>query len=87
MTDDIFDFGFTVVSEEELEAVQKATAEAETASASVSSAQEKLDKLFNAVQPLLTNLKKNPEKPYIYWPGRLERVEAFEDHIQEIYTS
>lgn len=86
MTDDIFDFGFTVVSEEELEAVQKATAEAETASASVSSAQEKLDKLFNAVQPLLTNLKKNPEKDYIYWPNRLDKVEAFEDHIQNIYT-
>ena len=86
MTDDIFDFGFTVVSEEELEAVQKATAEAETASASVSSAQEKLDKLFNAVQPLLTNLKKNPEKDYIYWPNRLDKDEAFEDHIQNIYT-
>ena len=83
---DIFDFGFTVVDEDELEAVQKAAAAVETVSATASGAQEKLDKLYNAVQPLLTNLKANPQKPYIYWPNRLEKVEAFEDHIQGIYT-
>jgi hypothetical protein len=85
--DEIFDFGFTAVTEEELEVVQKASAEAETASASVATTQDKLDKLFNAVQPLLTNLKKNPEKNYIYWPNRLDKVEQFEDYIQEIYKS
>ena len=35
--------------------------------------------------PLLTNLKANPEKEYILWPNRLEKVEQFEDHIQKIY--
>jgi len=84
---DIFDFGFTAVTEEELEVVQKASAEVETVSATVASTQDKLDKLFNAVQPLLTNLKKNPEKNYIYWPNRLDKVEQFEDYIQDIYKS
>jgi len=83
--DELFDFGFTAVTEEELEVVQKASAEVETVSATAVSVQERLDKLFNAVQPLLTNLKKNPEKPYIYWPNRLDKVEQFEDYIQGIY--
>ena len=79
MSDDLdFDFGFTAVTEDELEAVQKTKTTAE-------SAQDKLDKLYNAITPLLTNLKKNPEKEYILWPNRLKKVEEFEDYIQKIY--
>tara|TARA_Y100000022_G_scaffold139908_1_gene121793 strand:+ start:201 stop:464 length:264 start_codon:yes stop_codon:yes gene_type:complete len=85
MSDDFFDFGFTAVDEEELEAVQKVTKKAEASQTEASSAQERLDKLYNAITPLLNNLKKNPEKEYILWPNRLEKVEQFEDHIQKIY--
>ena len=77
---DIFDFGFTAVTEDELEVV---TTEREA----VSDTQDRLDKLFNAVTPLLNNLKKNPEKDYILWQNRLEKVEQFEDHIQKIYKA
>jgi hypothetical protein len=49
--------------------------------------QEKLDKLYNAIIPLLNNLKKNPEKEYILWPDRLAKVEAFETHLQKIYSN
>ena len=80
MSDLDFDFGFTAVTEDELEAVQKTKVSAE-------GAQEKLDKLYNAITPLLTNLKKNPEKEYILWPNRLKKVEEFEDHIQNIYMN
>ena len=48
---------------------------------------EKLEKLYNAITPLLTNLKKNPEKEYILWPNRLKKVEEFEDYIQKIYMN
>ena len=85
MNDDFFDFGFTAVDEQELEAVQKVTKKAEASQTEASSAQERLDKLYNAITPLLNNLKKNPEKEYILWPNRLEKVEQFEDHIQKIY--
>jgi len=85
MADDLFDFGFTIVDEQELEAVQQATAKVETVSTSVSETQERLDRLYNAITPLLNNLKKNPEKDYILWQNRLEKVEQFEDHIQKIY--
>ena len=85
MSDDFFDFGFTAVDEEELEAVQTATKKAETVASSADETKEKLDKLFNAITPHLNNLKKNPEKEYILWPDRLSKVEAFEDHLQKIY--
>ena len=45
---------------------------------------KKLNKLYNAILPLLTNLKKNPEKEYILWPNRVEKVEQFEDLISVI---
>ena len=76
-----FDFGFTLVDEDELEVAQTATASA----AEASTTQDRLDSLYNAITPLLNNLKANPEKDYIYWPNRTEKVERFEDHIQEIY--
>ena len=87
MNDDFFDFGFTAVDEQELEAVQKINKKAEASKTEASSAQTKLDKLYNAITPLLNNLKKNPEKEYILWPNRLEKVEQFEDHIQKIYKN
>ena len=76
-----FDFGFTLVDEADLDVSQE-LASATTAS---TSAQDKLDTLYNAITPLLNNLKANPEKEYIKWPNRVEKVEAFEDHIYKIY--
>jgi len=81
---DQFDFGFTAVDENELEAVQKLSTEASTVAASAEQNEEKLNSLYNAILPLLSNLKANPEKDYIYWPNRTEKVEAFEDLIAGI---
>lgn len=83
---DMFDFGFTAVDEDELQAVQQTAAKADDAEQLAMSTQERLDKLFNAIVPLLNNLKKNPEKDYILWPNRLAKVEQFEDHLQKIYN-
>ena len=85
MSDDIFDFGFTAVDESELEAVKKTQDTANDAEHLATTTQDKLDKLYNAITPLLNNLKKNPEKEYILWPDRLAKVEAFEDSLQAIY--
>jgi hypothetical protein len=82
---DMFDFGFTAVDEDELASVEISKKIAEESSATAEELQERLDKLFNAVTPLLNNLKKNPEKDYILWPNRLAKVEEFEDYLQEIY--
>jgi hypothetical protein len=75
--DDIFDFGFTAVSEDDLEAIQ-------TAESSAAELEQRLEKLYNAILPLLKNLKQNPDKDYIYWPDRVAKVEQFEKHIKKI---
>jgi len=85
MTNDIFDFGFTVVDEDELEVAQKAVKTTQAAVGAAKTTETKLNNLYNAMIPLLTNLKANPEKDYILWPNRLAKVEAFEDLLQKIY--
>ena len=79
-----FDFGFTAVDEDELEAVQQTQASAENVKAIASKLEGKVDKLYNAITPLLANLKKNPEKEYIYWPNRTIKIEQFENIITKI---
>ena len=78
MSKDNWDFGFTAVDEDELDVVVETTKAA-------TSYEERLDKLYNAIIPLLNNLKKNPEKEFLKWPNRLEKVEQFETHITNIY--
>lgn len=86
MSDFDFDFGFTAVDETELEAVQQATTQATQVEQTAEQLQTRLDNLYNAIVPLLNNLKKNPEKEYILWPNRLAKVEEFETKLQQMYT-
>jgi len=86
MSDDFFDFGFTAVDETELQAVQDAQKTVGDVSVTARTTQEKLDRLYNAITPLLNNLKKNPEKEYILWPNRINKVEQFEDYLYKIYS-
>jgi vacuolar-type H+-ATPase subunit E/Vma4 len=89
MSDELFDFGFTAVDESELNSYQQASeaeAKVKETTQAVNATQEKVDSLYNAIQPLLDNLKKNPEKEYILWPQRLQKIEQFETYLQGIYT-
>ena len=81
---ELFDFGFTAMDETELDVVQNANTEKEAVVEAANIAEEKVNKLYNAILPLLNNLKQNPEKDYIYWPNRIGKVEAFEDMISKI---
>lgn len=83
--DDIFDFGFTAVDEDELASVEISKKIADESVATAEQLEARLDKLYNAITPLLNNLKKNPEKDYILWPNRLNKVEGFETHLLKIY--
>jgi hypothetical protein len=84
----MFDFGFTAVDEEELESVKALKSSKEEAvkiqSDRLHESDERLNNLYNAILPLLSNLKANPDKDYIYWPNRTEKVEEFEDIIAAI---
>lgn len=85
MSDDIFDFGFTAVTVDELEVIQETTAKLESTSADAEMYLARLNKVYNAIQPLLNNLSANPEKEYLYWPDRVTKVEAFSDHLRSLY--
>jgi hypothetical protein len=85
MKNDIFDFGFTAVDEDELTTVQQLKSTATEVASTAVVTQSKLDKLYNAIVPLLSNLKSNPEKEYILWPNRTEKIEAFEKKLFDIY--
>jgi hypothetical protein len=79
-----FDFGFTAVDEEELEAVQQVTAQAEVATSEMEELKQKLIMLRTAIEPLLKNLEANPEKAYIHWPDRTSKVKAFRSKLDSI---
>ena len=83
-----FDFGFTAVTEEELDVVIEAKETAVMKTAGLDRTQQKCDTLYNMIKPLLNNLAKNPEKDYIYWEGkvRLKKIEEFSDKLDEVYN-
>lgn len=69
MMDD--DFGFTLVSEKELNSGQDQL-------------NSQLQQLYNAILPLLKNLQANPDKEYILWPNRTEKINLFKQKIDDI---
>lgn len=74
------DFGFSLVSEAELKSVEESlTQQVEQTSTEM---QAKLEGLVKMVMPLLDNLMLNPEKEYIYWPNRQEKIKAFKAKLQ-----
>ena len=79
-----FDFGFTAVDESEIDAVVQEVQKSSTDAAEIKTLENKVNNLYNAILPLLTNLKKDPEKDYILWPHRTEKIEQFEEHIRKI---
>jgi hypothetical protein len=88
MDSNTFDFGFTLVDEDELDAVQAASTVVEATTQELGTIQDRLDALYNMVQPLLNNLSASPEKDYLYWPGtqRIAKIEEFSDQLRNVYT-
>jgi|TARA_R110000796_G_scaffold65186_4_gene150771 hypothetical protein len=84
MIDELNDFGFTAVYEEELDAVREAKEQFDVAIEQIKTVDNRAKKLYDAILPLLNNLKKNPEKDYILWPNRNSRIEAFEEKLANI---
>lgn len=76
MIDKDFDFGFSF--DENL------SAKVNTKDVELQLVRAALADICNLIGPLLTNLKREPDKPTIYWPNRVERIEAFEDQIEKI---
>lgn len=70
MNDD-YDFGFSLMTEDEIRENERLLESA------VLTESAKLEAFKNMIMPFLRNLTKNPEKEYIFWPDRAEKVEEF----------
>ena len=83
-----FDFGFTMVDENELDIVKEVKSTAESTTLEVDKLQKKCDTLYNMMMPLLNNLAMNPDKDYIKWDGkdRMAKIEQFRDKMDEVYN-
>ena len=84
--DDFFDFGFSSVALEELDILKEKERQLQQTSGDAAELQERMDRLYKAIQPLLDNLKKDADsKDYIWWPDRAPKIESFEAHLANIY--
>jgi len=79
-----FDFGFNAVSLDELNFFQEQKQTIEITAAEAENSNAKLIELRAAIQPLLNNLKRDPEKDYLLWPSRVPKIEEFERHLDGI---
>ena len=88
-----FDFGFSLVDADQLDAVQQVKTELTSSATEVAQWQAQAEEwrvkaqtIYNAVQPLLSNLSKEPEKEYILWPGtdRVNKINAFKLKLMQI---
>lgn len=77
--DEDFDFGFSLVDQDELEVVREVKHESDEW-------EKKAKTLYNMIQPLLNNLSANSEKDYIYWPNRVEKIKQFKQKISDIIS-
>lgn len=84
MSDDIFDFGFTAVTEDELQSVESSRNQVEEMQEKLKQVDNKAKRLYDAIMPLLDNLRKNSEKEYILWPNRKPTIDAFEEKLSSI---
>lgn len=82
------DFGFSLVSEQELrkheELLKKKVEEqSKVVEQTAADLTDKLHGLRNMIMPLLNNLAKDPDKQYILWPDRAEKIKAFIDKVND----
>lgn len=87
--DSDFDFGFSAVSEDELKALERdlekqLEQKSQTLQTVETTYQGKLEQLYKTIMPLLRNLAKNPEKEYIFWPNRTEKMAEFIKKVDSI---
>lgn len=80
-----YDFGFTTVDEEELNKsrtnMESLQQENEFLESELRSHKKSLEEVRDMITPLINNLMMNPEKDYIHWPNRKEKLKQFLDKL------
>ena len=72
MIDEEDDFGFSLVSGDDIKAPDLQTT------------QSKLEQMRKLIMPLLKNLAKNDDKEYIHWPNRSKKITEVINKINKL---
>lgn len=91
MIKELDDFGFSFATDEELKEYEKQLINSLESSNikhehSIEEYEKKLNKIRGMIFPLIKNLMKDPEKNYIYWPNRVERLQKFNDELEKVFN-
>lgn len=87
MTKDDGAFGFTLLDEDEIKAVEnELSTQVPLLNKTIKSQDEKLKKIMSQINDFLTKLAESPEKAYLHWPDRSVRVKNFQNVINQIYS-
>lgn len=89
--DDVEDFGFSAVSEDELKSIerelkQQVQQKEQELTLTSKEYKDKLQALYKLIMPLLLNLEKDPDKEYILWPDRSKKMTAFIARVNKIVS-
>ena len=89
-----FDFGFSAVSEEELKKLTGSEQETEELSKLLDEQatnaelyKDTVVQIQEMITPLINNLMLNPNKNYIYWPNRIDKMKVFKAELDKLFTT
>ena len=83
------DFGFSTMEVETIKELPEVTGDMKESMVRAADAETKADQrtrdMYDAILPLLNNLLKDAdENPYIHWPNRTSKIEAFKKKLEGI---
>lgn len=88
-----FDFGFSAVSEEELKKLTGSEQETEELSKLLDEQatnaelyKDTVVQIQEMITPLINNLMLNPNKNYIYWPNRIDKMKVFKAELDKLFA-
>ena len=88
-----FDFGFSAVDEDELKKLTGAEQETEELSKLLDEQatnaelyRDTVVQIQEMITPLINNLMLNPNKNYIYWPNRVDKMKVFKAELDKLFT-
>lgn len=82
--DQDWDFGFSLVDENELKAMEtQLAAQNKDLSLTAEEWKDKYQNLYAMIMVLMKNLSTEPSKSYIFWPNRVEKINEFIKKINE----
>lgn len=78
-----FDFGFSFVSDNE-EELTNTKEELKKIAATSYDAEQRIRELYEAIEPFLDNLCRDPEKSTIHWPNRVKVIASYKAKLKQI---